>query len=183
MSRRSIRKIIAKARRNSFRGLKQQIRGTMWVDDITVDTHLAVFSDEYMRLFWSHLITGCTFLRRLGKDETCARPKDIIRKVNREYTIGAYDGATKIHMKDSTFYLKEYGDLLSCGPNNYGNTVLKITAEDAVGLITAYDQEIRRCNEIVAKAIREALAEAVALRIVLTTAKARATLSENMSLH
>ena len=63
MSRRSIRKIIAKARRNSFRGLKQQIRGTMWVDDITVDTHLAVFSDEYMRLFWSHLITECTFLR------------------------------------------------------------------------------------------------------------------------
>lgn len=33
MSRRSIRKIIAKARRNSFRGLKQQIRGTMWVED------------------------------------------------------------------------------------------------------------------------------------------------------
>lgn len=33
MSRRSIRKIIAKARRNSFRGLKQQIRGTMWAED------------------------------------------------------------------------------------------------------------------------------------------------------
>ena len=158
MSRRSIRKIIAKARRNSFRGLKQQIRGTMWVDDITVDTHLAVFSDEYMRLFWSHLITGCTFLRRLGKDETCARPKDIIRKVNREYTIGAYDGATKIHMKDSTFYLKEYGDLLSCGPSCYGNAVLNVRADDAIGLITAYDEEVRRCEE-------------VALEIALATAQ------------
>ena len=123
MSRRSIRKIIAKARRNSFRGLKQQIRGSMWVDDITVNTHLAVFSDEYMRLFWSHLITGCTFLRRLG----------------------TYDGATKIHMN--------------------------VRADDAIGLITAYDEEVRRCEEVVSKAIREALAEAVALEIALATAQ------------
>ena len=63
MAKRSIRKIIAGARRESFRGLKYQIRGRMCVDDITVDTHLAVFSEEYMRLFWSHLITGCTFLQ------------------------------------------------------------------------------------------------------------------------
>ena len=171
MSRRSIRKIIAKARRNSFRGLKQQIRGSMWVDDITVNTHLAVFSDEYMRLFWSHLITGCTFLRQLNKDETCAKPKDIIRKVNREYTIDAHDGATKIHMKDSTFYLKEYGDLLSCGPRSHGNAVLNVRADDAIGLITAYDEEVRRCEEVVSKAIREALAEAVALEIALATAQ------------
>ena len=171
MSKRSIRKITAGARRESYRGLKHQIRGMMCVDDITVDTHLAVFSDEYMRLFWSHLITGCTFLRRLGKDETCARPKDIIRKVNREYTIGAYDGATKIHMKDSTFYLKEYGDLLSCGPSSHGNAVLNVRADDAIGLITAYDEEVRRCEEVVSKAIREALAEAVALEIALATAQ------------
>ena len=171
MSRRSIRKIIAKARRNSFRGLKQQIRGTMWVDDITVDTHLAVFSEEYMRLFWSHLITGCNFLRRLGKDETCARPKDIIRKVSRQYITGVYNGATKIHLKDSTFYLKEYGELLSCGPCSYGNAVLNVRADDAIGLITAYDEEVRRCEEVVSKAIREALAEAVALEIALATAQ------------
>ena len=171
MSRRSIRKIIAKARRNSFRGLKQQIRGSMWVDDITVDTHLAVFSDEYMRLFWSHLITGCNFMRRLGKDERCATPKEIIRKVRRQYTIGVHAGATKIHLKDSTFYLKESGELLSCGPYSHGNAVLNIRADDAVGLMTAYDQEIRRCNEVVSKAIKEALTEAAALEIALTTAK------------
>lgn len=171
MSRRSIRKIIAKARRNSFRGLKRQIKGSMWVDDITVNTHLAVFSDEYMRLYWSHLITGYTFLRRLGKDETCASPKNIIRKVNREYTIGAYDGTTKIQMKYSTFYLKEYGELLSCGPSSHGNAVLNVRADDAIGLITAYDEEVRRCEEVVSKAIREALAEAVALEIALATAQ------------
>lgn len=171
MSRRSIRKIIAKARRNSFRELKHQIRGRMCVDDITVDTHLAVFSEEYMRLFWSHLITGCTFLRRLGKDETCARPKDIIRKVSRQYIIGVYNGATKIHLKDSTFYLKEYGELLSCGPSSHGNAVLNVRADDAIGLITAYDEEVRRCEEVVPKAIREALAEAAALEIALTTVK------------
>ena len=163
MAKRSIRKIIAGARRESFRGLKHQIRGRMCVDDITVDTHLAVFSEEYMRLFWSHLITGCNLLRRLGKDETCARPKDIIRKVSRQYTIGVYNGATKIHLKDSTFYIKEYGELLSCGPYSFGNAVLNIKADDAVGLMTAYDQEIRRCNEVVSKAIKEALTEAAAL--------------------
>ena len=171
MAKRSIRKIIAGARRESFRGLKHQIRGRMCVDDITVDTHLAVFSEEYMRLFWSHLITGCNFLRRLSKDETCARPKDIIRKVSRQYTIGVYNGATKIHLKDSTFYIKEYGELLSCGPYSFGNAVLNIRADDAVGLMTAYDQEIRRCNEVVSKAIKEALTEAAALEIALTTAK------------
>ena len=110
-------------------------------------------------------------MRRLGKDETCARPKDIIRKVSRQYTIGAYNGATKIHLKDSTFYIKEYGELLSCGPYSFGNAVLNIKADDAVGLMTAYDQEIRRCNEVVSKAIKEALTEAAALEIALTTAK------------
>lgn len=171
MAKRSIRKIIAGARRESYRGLKHQIRGMMCVDDITVDTHLAVFSEEYMRLFWSHLITGCNFLRRLGKDETCARPKDIIRNVSRQCTIGVYNGATKIHLKDSTFYIKEYGELLSCGPYSFGNAVLNIRADDAIGLITAYDEEVRRCNEVVSKAIREALEEAVALEIALTTAR------------
>lgn len=174
MSRRSIRKIIACARRKTFRGLKHQIRDTMYVDDITVDTHIAAFSDEYMRLFWSHLVTGYITLRRLGIAETCATPKEIIRKVSRQYTIGVHNGATKIHLKDSTFYLKEYGDLLSCGPRSHGNAVLNISADDAVGLITAYDEEVRRCNEMVSKAIREALAEAVALEIVLTTAKTMA---------
>jgi hypothetical protein len=74
-------------------------------------------------------------------------------------------------MKDSTFYLKEYGDLLSCGPSSHGNAVLNVRADDAIGLITAYDEEVRRCTEVVSKAIREALAEAVALEIALTTAK------------
>lgn len=171
MSKRSIRKIIAKARRYSFRGLKHQIRGTIFVDYITEETHLAAFSEEYMNLFWSHLVKGCFTLRKLGKDETCATPKEIIRKVRRQYTIGVYDGATKIHLKNSTFYLKEYGELLSCGPHSYGNAVLDIRADDAVGLMTAYDQEIRRCNEVVSKAIKEALAEAAALEIALTTAK------------
>lgn len=171
MAKRSIRKIIAGARRESFRGLKHQIRSRMCVDDITVDTHLEVFSEEYMRLFWSHLIKGCNLLRRLGKDETCARPKDIIRKASRQCTIGVYNGATKIHLKDSTFYIKEYGELLSCGPHSHGNAVLNIRADDAIGLITAYDEEVRRCNEVVSKAIKEALAEAVVLEIALTTVR------------
>ena len=174
MSRRSIRKIIARARRESYRALKSHIMGMICFDDITVESHLVAFSQEYMLVFWSHLATGCNFLRRLTEGETCAMPKEIIKEVGKQCTIGVHAGTIEIHMPDSTFYLKGYGDLLSCGPHSDGNTVLNIRLEDVVGLITAYDNEVRRCNEVVPRAIREALAESIALEIALTTAKTAA---------
>lgn len=174
MSRRSIRKIIARARRDSYRALKSHIMGMICFDDITVESHLVAFSQEYMRVFWSHLATGCSYLRRLTEEETCATPKEIIKEIGRQCTIGIHAGTIEIQMRDSIFYLKEYGDLISCGPNSYGNTVLNIRLEDVVGLITAYDNEARRCSEVVPGAIREALAESVALEIALTNAKTAA---------
>ena len=51
MSRRSIRKVIARARRESYVALKYHIKGMMWVDEVTVDTHLKIFSDDYMKYF------------------------------------------------------------------------------------------------------------------------------------
>ena len=44
MSRKSIRKVTATARREANIALKHHIKGYMWVDTVTADTHLQICS-------------------------------------------------------------------------------------------------------------------------------------------
>lgn len=169
MSRRSIRKVIATARRESYKALKYHIKGMQWVDNVTVDTHLTIFSNDYMMYFWSHLATACTALRPLEADEPCATPREVsVRLTGKVHPVA---GCMKISMPHSVFFLKTYDGRLSCGPHYLGNTVLNIRTEDIAELIAAYDNEIGRCPSVVTGAISECNAEAVALDIALTTAR------------
>lgn len=65
ISERSIRKVIARARREAHKALKYHIKGMVWVDEVIVDTHLKIFSDDYLKYFWSHLAAACSLLRPL----------------------------------------------------------------------------------------------------------------------
>ena len=171
MSRRSIRKVIARARREAYIALKYHVKGLMWVDNVTVDSHLGIFSDDYMKYFWSHLTTSCSFLRPLQGNGPRATPESIAELISSGHTIDTFAGTVRVRLPHSTFYLKEYTGSLSCGPDYAGNTVLDMRPEDVAELIRAYDQEVRRCDEVVPKAIREALAESVALAIALAAAR------------
>ena len=172
MSKRSIRKVIARARRNSYTALKFHIKGLMWVDDVTVDTHLKIFSDDYMKYFWSHLATSCTILRSLSEDDICATPNSICELITPNSTIEPFAGSVRVRMPQSAFYLKEYGDRISCGPEYPGNTVLHAKAADIAQLIVAYDKEVSRCNAVVTKAINECRREEVAIKIASASAEA-----------
>lgn len=172
MSRRSIRKVIARARRESYVALKYHIKGMMWVDEVTVDTHLKIFSDDYMKYFWSHLATACTSLRHLRGDETCATPNSVAALISSNQITAPFAGSVRIRMAQSTFYLKEYGDRISCGPEYPGNTVLNLNADDIAQIIGAYDREELRCDEVVAKAINECRRDEIAIRIAAASAEA-----------
>lgn len=174
MSRRSIRKITAIARRESYRALKHHIKGHMWVDTVTEDTHLHIFSDDYLKYFWSHLTTACNSLRPLADGEICATPEEVCTRIDGKEPAVRVAGYIKIVLSHSEFFLKRYGDRLSCGPHFPGNTVLNINADDMAGLIAAYDLEVIRKGEVTARAIQECNAEAVAQDIALANAKAAA---------
>ena len=168
MSKRSIRKVTAIARREAYKALKYHIKGLMWVDNVTVDTHLALFSKDYMAYFWSHLASACNNLRTLTDDELCATPNEVSMKLT-----GCMNPAAeslKIRLTNSVFFLKIYNDRLSCGPSRHGNTVLNVRTDDIAQMIVAYDHETERCAKIVTDAINECNAEAVAMDIALTTA-------------
>jgi hypothetical protein len=75
-------------------------------------------------------------------------------------------------MPQSAFYLKEYGDRISCGPEYPGNTVLHAKAADIAQLMVAYDKEVSRCNAVVTKAINECRREEVAIKIASASAEA-----------
>ena len=51
MSRKSIRTVTATARREANIALKHHIKGHMWVDTVTANTHLQIFSEDYLVYF------------------------------------------------------------------------------------------------------------------------------------
>lgn len=174
MSRKSIRKVTATARREAYIALKHHIKGHMWVDTVTADTHLQIFSEDYLKYFWSHLTTACHSLRPMSDDVVCATPEDVCTRIDGKGPAVRVAGYIKIVLSHSEFFIKRYGDRLSCGPHFPGNTILYMCADDIAGLVEAYDMEVMRCGDVVSRAIQECNAEAVAQDIALLNAKAAA---------
>lgn len=172
MAKRSIRKLIAIARREAYKALKFHIKGMMWFDTVTVDTHHTIVSDDYMQFFWSHLVTACNSLRPLEVGEICATPKEVALKLTG--SVNAFAGSWKVTLPHSEFFLKHYDYRLSCGPSYPGSTVLNVRTDDIAQMIVAYDHEMERRDAVATNAIHECNAEAVALDIALTTARALA---------
>ena len=172
MAKRSIRKLIAIARREAYKALKFHIKGMMWFDTVTVDTHHTILSDDYMQYFWSHLVTACNSLRPLEVGEICATPKEVSLKLTG--SVNPFAGSWKVTLPHSEFFLKHYDYRLSCGPSYPGSTVLNVRTDDIAQIIVAYDHEMERRDAVATNAIHECNAEAVALDIALTTARALA---------
>ena len=172
MAKRSIRKLIAIARREAYKALKFHIKGMMWFDTVTVDTHHTILSDDYMQYFWSHLVTACNSLRPLEVGEICATPKEVSLKLTGSGN--PFAGSWKVTLPHSEFFLKHYDYRLSCGPSYPGSTVLNVRTDDIAQMIVAYDHEMERRDAVATNAIHECNAEAVALDIALTTARALA---------
>jgi len=172
MAKRSIRKLIAIARREAYKALKFHIKGMMWFDTVTVDTHHTILSDDYMQYFWSHLVTACNSLRPLEAGEICATPKEVSLKLTG--SVNPFAGSWKVTLPHSEFFLKHYDYRLSCGPSYPGSTVLNVRTDDIAQIIVAYDHEMERRDAVATNAIHECNAEAVALDIALTTARALA---------
>ena len=172
MAKRSIRKLIAIARREAYKALKFHIKGMMWFDTVTVDTHHTILSDDYMQYFWSHLVTACNSLRPLEVGEICATPKEVSLKLSG--SVNPFAGSWKVTLPHSEFFLKHYDYRLSCGPSYPGSTVLNVRTDDIAQMIVAYDHEMERRDAVATNAIHECNAEAVALDIALTTARALA---------
>lgn len=169
MAKRSIRKLIAIARREAYKALKFHIKGMMWFDTVTEDTHHTLLSDDYLTYFWSHIANACNTLRPLGAGEICATPKEVSLKLTGG--INPVAGSLKISLRNSEFFLKHYDYRLSCGPSYPGGTVLNVRTDDIAQMIVAYDKEAERCASVVTDAIRECNVEAVALDIALATAR------------
>lgn len=144
----------------------------MWFETVTVETHHSLLSDDYMTYFWGHLANACNTLRPLGAGEICATPKEVSLKLTGG--INPVAGSLKISLRNSEFFLKHYDYRLACGPTYPGGTVLNVRTDDIAQMIVAYDQEAERCATVVTNAINECNAEAVALDIALTTARALA---------
>ena len=172
MAKRSIRKLVAIARREAYKALKFHIKGMMWFDTVTVDTHHTILSDDYMQYFWSHLVTACNSLRPLEVGEICATPKEVSLKLTGSGN--PFAGSWKVTLPHSEFFLKHYDYRLSCGPSYPGSTVLNVRTDDIAQMIVAYDHEMERRDAVATNAIHECNAEAVALDIALTTARALA---------
>ena len=172
MAKRSIRKLVAIARREAYKALKFHIKGMMWFDTVTVDTHHTILSDDYMQYFWSHLVTACNSLRPLEAGEICATPKEVSLKLTG--SVNPFAGSWKVTLPHSEFFLKHYDYRLSCGPSYPGSTVLNVRTDDIAQMIVAYDHEMERRDAVATNAIHECNAEAVALDIALTTARALA---------
>lgn len=172
MAKRSIRKLIAIARREAYKALKFHIKGMMWFDTVTVDTHHTILSDDYMQYFWSHLVTACNSLRPLEAGEICATPKEVSLKLTG--SVNPFAGSWKVTLPHSEFFLKHYDYRLSCGPSYPGSTVLNVRTDDIAQIIVAYDHEMERRDAVATNAIHECKAEAIALDIALTTARALA---------
>ena len=172
MAKRSIRKLISIARREAYKALKFHIKGMMWFDTVTVDTHHTILSDDYMQYFWSHLVTACNSLRPLEVGEICATPKEVSLKLTG--SVNSFAGSWKVTLPHSEFFLKHYDYRLSCGPSYPGSTVLNVRTDDIAQMIVAYDHEMERRDAVATNAIHECNAEAVALDIALTTARALA---------
>lgn len=172
MAKRSIRKLISIARREAYKALKFHIKGMMWFDTVTVDTHHTILSDDYMQYFWSHLVTACNSLRPLEAGEICATPKEVSLKLTG--SVNPFAGSWKVTLPHSEFFLKHYDYRLSCGPSYPGSTVLYVRTDDIAQIIVAYDHEMERRDAVATNAIHECNAEAVALDIALTTARALA---------
>ena len=172
MAKRSIRKLVAIARREAYKALKFHIKGMMWFDTVTVDTHHTIVSDDYMQYFWSHLVTACNSLRPLEVGEICATPKEVSLKLTG--SVNPFAGSWKVTLPHSEFFLKHYDYRLSCGPSYPGSTVLNVRTDDIAQMIVAYDHEMERRDAVATNAIHECNAEAVALDIALTTARALA---------
>ena len=172
MAKRSIRKLIAIARREAYKALKFHIKGMMWFDTVTVDTHHTILSDDYMQYFWSHLVTACNSLRPLEAGEICTTPKEVSLKLTG--SVNPFAGSWKVTLPHSEFFLKHYDYRLSCGPSYPVSTVLNVRTDDIAQIIVAYDHEMERRDAVATKAIHECNAEAVALDIALTTARALA---------
>ena len=172
MAKRSIRKLVAIARREAYKALKFHIKGMMWFDTVTVDTHHTILSDDYMQYFWSHLVTACNSLRPLEVGEICATPKEVSLKLTG--SVNPFAGSWKVTLPHSEFFLKHYDYRLSCGPSYPGSTVLNVRTDDIAQMIVAYDHEMERRDAVATNAIHECNAEAVALDIALTTARALA---------
>ena len=172
MAKRSIRKLVAIARREAYKALKFHIKGMMWFDTVTVDTHHTILSDDYMQYFWSHLVTACNSLRPLEVGEICATPKEVSLKLTG--SVNHFAGSWKVTLPHSEFFLKHYDYRLSCGPSYPGSTVLNVRTDDIAQMIVAYDHEMERRDTVATSAIHECNAEAVALDIALTTARALA---------
>ena len=172
MAKRSIRKLVAIARREAYKALKFHIKGMMWFDTVTVDTHHTILSDDYMQYFWSHLVTACNSLRPLEVGEICATPKEVSLKLTG--SVNPFAGSWKVTLPHSEFFLKHYDYRLSCGPSYPGSTVLNVRTDDIAQIIVAYDHEMERRDAVATNAIHECNAEAVALDIALTTARALA---------
>ena len=172
MAKRSIRKLISIARREAYKALKFHIKGMMWFDTVTVDTHHTILSDDYMQYFWSHLVTTCNSLRPLEVGEICATPKEVSLKLTG--SVNSFAGSWKVTLPHSEFFLKHYNYRLSCGPSYPGSTVLNVRTDDIAQMIVAYDHEMERRDAVATNAIHECNAEAVALDIALTTARALA---------
>ena len=144
----------------------------MWFDTVTVDTHHTILSDDYMQYFWSHLVTACNSLRPLEVGEICATPKEVSLKLTG--SVNPFAGSCKVTLPHSEFFLKHYDYRLSCGPSYPGSTVLNVRTDDIAQMIVAYDHEMERRDAVATNAIHECNAEAVALDIALTTARALA---------
>ena len=144
----------------------------MWFDTVTVDTHHTIVSDDYMQYFWSHLASACNSLRPLEVGEICATPKEVSLKLTGR--INSFAGLWKVTLPHSEFFLKHYDYRLSCGPSYPGSTVLNVRTDDIAQMIVAYDHEMERRDAVATNAIHECNAEAVALDIALTTARALA---------
>lgn len=172
MAKRSIRKLVAIARREAYKALKFHIKGMMWFDTVTVDTHHTILSDDYMQYFWSHLVTACNSLRPLEVGDICATPKEVSLKLTG--SVNPFAGSWKVTLPHSEFFLKHYDYRLSCGPSYPGSTVLNVRTDDIAQMIVAYDHEMERRDAVATNAIHECNAEAVALDIALTTARALA---------
>ena len=172
MAKRSIRKLVAIARREAYKALKFHIKGMMWFDTVTVDTHHTILSDDYMQYFWSHLVTACNSLRPLEVGEICATPKEVSLKLTG--SVNPFADSWKVTLPHSEFFLKHYDYRLSCGPSYPGSTVLNVRTDDIAQMIVAYDHEMERRDAVATNAIHECNAEAVALDIALTTARALA---------
>jgi hypothetical protein len=144
----------------------------IWFDTVTVDTHHTILSDDYMQYFWSHLVTACNSLRPLEVGEICATPKEVSLKLTG--SVNPFAGSWKVTLPHSEFFLKHYDYRLSCGPSYPGSTVLNVRTDDIAQIIVAYDHEMERRDAVATNAIHECNAEAVALDIALTTARALA---------